>query len=97
MRFRPDVDLTPEIIRGPSGPNGQPGPILGEQRGKSGVTELAAQEVRVLCRRCGSPAVASFDENDEKYGAEIPGFSCQAGDCQEGHDDRGPGVAIRRG
>lgn len=95
MRFRPDVDLTPEIIRGPSGPNGQPGPILGEQRGKSGASALEAQEARVLCRRCGSPAIVSFDEDDEKFGAEIPGFICEAGDCQEGHN--GPGVAIRRG
>ncbi len=85
MRFRPDVDETPEVELGPGGkPTGQV--ILG----KSGILSPEPHEARVQCPKCGSPALVAFDETEEKYGAAIPGFHCQAGDC--GH----VGVAIRR-
>jgi len=74
MQFRPDVDLTPVIVEVP----GYPKQV---QEGSSGTTPLSHGETRVVCPRCGSPAVVQFGIDDLKYGNAIPGFQCEAGDC----------------
>jgi len=58
--------------------------------GKSGVSELGPNEARVSCPKCGSPHVVQFGEGEPKYGAEVPSFKCQAGDCKF------EGAAVRR-
>lgn len=83
MQFRPDVDLNPVIVDVPGAPKQV-------QMGSSGVTPLAHNETRVVCPKCGSPAVVKFDVDDPKYGNDVPGFVCVAGDC--GYS----GVAYRR-
>lgn len=83
MQFRPDVDPTPTIVQ----VSGVPDQV---QKGRSGILPLGPRETRVQCPKCGSPALVQFETGDEKFGAEIPGFACEAGDC--GY----VGVAIRR-
>jgi len=83
MQFRPDTDTTPRIVQVP----GYPAQV---QNGVSGATPLAQSETRVVCPKCGSPAVVKFDVDDPKYGNDVPGFACAAGDC--GYS----GVAYRR-
>lgn len=74
VTFRADVDMTPIIVE-------VPGAASQVQKGSSGVLVPAANETRAECPKCGSPYLVTFAADAPRFGAELPEFTCTAGDC----------------
>lgn len=77
--FRPDVSMVEKVVKNSAGA------VLGVELGSSGSSIPEANESKVQCPKCGSPYLAAFDESEERFSKEIPGFACVAGDCAKIH------------
>lgn len=74
VSYRADVDETPVIVE-------VPGAASQVQKGRSGILEPGPSETRTECPKCGSPYLANFAPGAPRFGAELPDFTCTAGDC----------------
>lgn len=74
VTYRADVDMTPVIVH-------VPGAADQVQKGSSGVLAPGPNETRSTCPKCGSPYLVTFAPSAPRFGAELPDFTCVAGDC----------------